>query len=51
MNILQRNNVKKFNNNDPSTYPSNPEQSKKTYGSTEAGKGKKINHLLKRKQL
>ena len=29
MNILQRNNVKKFDNNDPSTYPSNPEQRKK----------------------
>ena len=29
MNILQRNNIKKFDNNDPSTYPSNPEQRKK----------------------
>ena len=29
MNILQRNNIKKFDNNDPSTYPSNPEQRRK----------------------
>jgi len=29
MTILQRNNIKKFDNNDPSTYPSNPEQRKK----------------------
>ncbi len=29
MNVLQRNNIKKFDNNDPSTYPSNPEQRRK----------------------
>ena len=29
MNILQRNSIKKFDNNDPSTYPSNPEQRRK----------------------
>jgi len=29
MTILQRNNIKKFDNNDPSTYPSNPEQRRK----------------------
>jgi len=29
MNILQRNDIKKFDNNDPTTYPSNPEQRKK----------------------
>ena len=29
MTILQRNNIKKFDNNDPSSYPSNPEQRRK----------------------
>ena len=29
LNIIQRNSIKKFDNNDPTTYPSNPEQRKK----------------------
>ena len=42
MNILQRNNIKKFNNNDPSTYPSNPEQRRKLLAQQKLEKEKPI---------
>ena len=38
MNILQRNNIKKFDNNDPSSYPSNPEQRLQLSRSNSIGK-------------
>ena len=42
MTILQRNNIKKFNNNDPSTYPSNPEQRRKLLAQQKLEKEKPI---------
>ena len=40
MNILQRNNIKPFNNNDKSTYPSNPEQRRKLDAIKKTGEDK-----------
>ena len=42
MTILERNNIKKFNNNDPSTYPSNPEQRRKLLAQQKLEKEKPI---------
>jgi HD superfamily phosphohydrolase len=42
MTILQRNNIKKFNNNDPSTYPSNPDQRRKLLAQQKLEKEKPI---------
>jgi hypothetical protein len=49
MNILQRNNVKKFDNNDPSTYPSNPEQRKKLMAQQKLEILKKDKPFIKKK--
>ena len=49
MNILQRNNVKKFDNNDPSTYPSNPEQRKKLMAQQKLEVLKKDKPFIKKK--
>jgi len=49
MNILQRNNVKKFDNNDPSTYPSNPEQRKKLMAQQKMEILKKDKPFIKKK--
>jgi len=46
MTILQRNNIKKFNNNDPSTYPSNPEQRRKLLAQQKLEKEKPIKKKL-----
>ena len=42
MNILQRNDIKKFDNNDPSTYPSNPEQRRKLVAQQKLEKEKPV---------
>ena len=49
MNILQRNNVKKFDNNDPSTYLSNPEQRKKLMAQQKLEILKKDKPFIKKK--
>ena len=49
MTILQRNNVKKFDNNDPSTYLSNPEQRKKLMAQQKLEVLKKDKPFIKKK--
>jgi len=55
MNILQRNNIKKFDNMDSSTYPSNPEQRRKLMAQKKLEKEKPFtkiaNNLGKPKQV